>query len=68
MGPIAVQVLTALLEVVARAFRGDGRAQEQLRAVLPARLHTDMVAEAQDALDREKFGARDDHTQPTRRP
>lgn len=61
-------VIRFLIDLADAALRGDAQAQEKLRDILPERMFTDMVAEAQDKLDREKFGRRDDTpTSPGRR-
>ena len=52
-------IIRLLVDIVDSAFNGDTEAQEKLKDILPERMYTEMVAEAQDRLDEQKFGRRD---------
>ena len=69
MGETIVEAVRAFLGLLGRATGGDAEAMERLKDILGPDLHTRLVSETQDQLDRAKFGPRgDEHTQPTRPP
>ncbi len=58
VGDIWAEVLRAVVGLVEAALGGDKAAQVRLASILPAELQTKLVSEAQDRLDRAKFGDR----------
>lgn len=51
-----LEATTAFFNLLRRFERGDERATQKLKAILPERTYTRMVREREKQLDRAKFG------------
>ncbi len=55
---LALEAVDIFLTLLDRALSGDARAQRRVATILPARLRTSIVREAERRKDQAKFGSK----------